>query len=180
MSARAGIGSTLAAACRGPEQREARADVGVTRAAGMTFTVVTPASAEGGSMVAGQGAALQAAAATLFGSNDGGLSAGLAGALGLDILTVRSAGAASVFDPNFGAAFPGQATTGGVPVGTVSQNVVAIGKRLGSRVFVTYEQGLRGIWNILRIQYDITHRLSIRVQAGTDSALDMLYFYSFD
>lgn len=129
---------------------------------------------------AGQGAALQAAAATLFGSNDGGLSAGLAGALGLDILTVRSAGAASVFDPNFGAAFPGQATTGGVPVGTVSQNVVAIGKRLGSRVFVTYEQGLRGIWNILRIQYDITHRLSIRAQAGTDSALDMLYFYSFD
>ncbi len=129
---------------------------------------------------AGQGAALQAAAATLFGSNDGGLSAGLAGALGLDVLTVRSAGAASVFDPDFGAAFPGQATTGGVPVGAASQNVVAIGKRLGSRVFVTYEQGLRGVWNILRIQYDITQRLSIRAQAGTDSALDMLYFYAFD
>lgn len=32
--------------------------VGVTRAAGMTFTVVTPAAAEGGSIVAGQGAAL--------------------------------------------------------------------------------------------------------------------------
>lgn len=129
---------------------------------------------------AGQGAALQAAAATLFASNDGGLSAGLAGALGLDILTVRSAGAASAFDPNFGAAFPGQATTGGVPVGTAAQNVVAIGKRLGSRVFVTYEQGLHGVWNLLRIQYDITNRLSIRGQAGTDSALDVLYFFSFD
>ncbi|HMN64406.1 MAG TPA: translocation/assembly module TamB domain-containing protein [Burkholderiaceae bacterium] len=129
---------------------------------------------------AGQGAALQAAAATLFGSNDGGLSAGLAGALGLDVLTVRGAAAGGVFDPNFGAAFPGQATTGGAPVGTATQNVVAIGKRLSSRVFVTYEQGLRGVWNLLRIQYDITNRLSVRAQAGTDSAVDMLYFYSFD
>ncbi|HLS55827.1 MAG TPA: translocation/assembly module TamB domain-containing protein, partial [Zeimonas sp.] len=129
---------------------------------------------------AGQGAALQAAAATLFGSNDGGLSGGVAGALGLDILTVRGAGAGSVFDPNFGASFPGQSTTGGAPVGTATQNVVAIGKRLSSRVFVTYEQGLRGVWNLLRIQYDITNRLSIRAQAGTDSAVDVLYFWSFD
>jgi len=128
----------------------------------------------------GQGAALQAAAATLFGSNDGGLSASLAGALGIDMLTVRGAGTGGVFDPNFGASFPGQATTGGMPVGTATQNVVAIGKRLSSRVFLTYEQGLRGIWNLLRIQYDITNRLSIRAQAGTDSAVDMLYFYSFD
>lgn len=129
---------------------------------------------------AGQGAALQAAAATLFGSNDGGLSGGVAGALGLDILTVRGAGAGGVFDPNFGASFPGQATTGGAPVGTATQNVVAIGKRLSSRVILTYEQGLRGVWNLLRIQYDITNRLSIRAQTGTDSAVDVLYFWSFD
>lgn len=32
--------------------------IGVTRAAGMTYTVLTPAAAEGGSIVAGQGAAL--------------------------------------------------------------------------------------------------------------------------
>ena len=128
---------------------------------------------------AGQGAALQAAAATLFGSNDGGLSGGVAGALGLDVLTVRGAGA-GVFDPNFGANFPGRATTGGAPVGSATQNVVAIGKRLSSRVFLTYEQGLHGVWNLLRIQYDITNRLSIRAQAGTDNAVDVLYFWSFD
>jgi translocation and assembly module TamB len=104
----------------------------------------------------------------------------VAGALGLDILTVRGAGAGGVFDPNFGASFPGQATTGGAPVGTATQNVVAIGKRLSSRVILTYEQGLRGVWNLLRIQYDITNRLSIRAQTGTDSAVDVLYFWSFD
>ncbi len=129
---------------------------------------------------AGQGAALQAAAATLFGSNDGGLSAGLAGALGLDVLTVRAAGAGGLFDPAFGATFPGQASGGGVPAGGAAQDVVAIGKRLSSRVFLTYEQGLRGVWNLLRIQYDITERLSIRAQAGTENAIDVLYFWSFD
>jgi translocation and assembly module TamB len=62
----------------------------------------------------------------------------------------------------------------------VSQNVVAIGKRLSSRVLVTYEQGLRGVWNLLRIQYEITDRLSVRAQTGTDTALDLLYSFSFD
>ncbi|RPH60013.1 MAG: hypothetical protein EHM83_15020, partial [Burkholderiales bacterium] len=128
----------------------------------------------------GQSAALQAAAATLFGSNDGGLSGGLTGALGIDMLAVRGAGTGGVIDPNFGASFPGQTTAGGLPAGAVAQDVVAIGKRLSSRVFLTYEQGLRGVWNLLRIQYDITNRLSIRAQAGTDSAVDVLYFWSFD
>ncbi|MBN9427948.1 MAG: translocation/assembly module TamB domain-containing protein [Burkholderiales bacterium] len=127
-----------------------------------------------------QMAALQAAAATLFGSNDGGLTGGLASTLGLDMLTVRNASTGGVFDPNFGATFPGQAGTSTVTSDTVSQNVVAIGKRLSSRVFVTYEQGLRGVWSLLRIQYDITNRLSVRAQTGTDTAVDMLYFYSFD
>ena len=39
-----------------------------------------------------QMAALQVAASSLFGANDGGLSGGLRDALGLDVLTVRSAG----------------------------------------------------------------------------------------
>ena len=45
---------------------------------------------------------------------------------------------------------------------------------------MTYEQGLRGVWNLLRVQYDITERLSLRGQAGSESALDLLYRYSFD
>lgn len=128
----------------------------------------------------GQMAALQAAAATLFGQNDGGLTGELSRAFGLDLLAVRGANGGAVFDPNFGASFPGQAGTVGVPTGTAAENVLAVGKRLSSRVFVTYEQGLRGVWNVFRVQYDITHRLSVRGQTGTDSALDILYFYSFD
>lgn len=127
----------------------------------------------------GQVAALQAAAATLFGGDGGGLVSGIQESLGLDVLTIRNA-AASGFDANFGASFPGQAGTGSTPTTGATQDVIAIGKRLGSRMMVTYEQGLRGIWSLLRFQYDITRRLSVRAQTGTDTAVDLLYFYAFD
>ena len=138
-----------------------------------------------GAQSGAQGAALKAAAATLFGSNDGGLSGGLADTLGLDVLTVRSAspGTEGFAPSGFGAAsaVPGQIGGGGAVAGaSASENVVAVGKRLGSRVFLTYEQGLRGAWNLLRIQYDITRRLSLRAQTGSESALDLLYRYPFD
>ncbi len=124
-----------------------------------------------------QMAALQAAAATLLGS--GGDSGGLTHALGLDVLTIRSAGTGSGFNQDFGASFPGQ-TGGAVPDASATGDVLAIGKRLGTRLMVTYEQGLHGVWNIFRIQYAITRRLSLQAQAGTDTALDLLYSFSFD
>ena len=57
---------------------------------------------------------------------------------------------------------------------------VTLGKRIGSRLFVSYEQGVRGVWNLLRIQYTLTRRLSVRAQSGSDTALDLLYSFSFD
>lgn len=143
----------------------------------LSWLVLGVGSEDAGS--AAQLAALRAAAATILGSGNGGSSGGLTRALGLDVLTLRSASAGGVFDPDFGATFPGQASTAGVPTGA-TQSVVAIGKRLSSRVLVTYEQGLRGVWSLLRVQYDITERLSVRAQAGTDTALDLLYSFFFD
>lgn len=139
-----------------------------------------PDSAQAGA----QSAALQAAAATLFGRNDGGLAA----ALGLDVLTVRSSGLVDPFAPaaaltglSTGGFLPGQATSAStVSPSLASQNVVAVGKRLSSKVLLTYEQGLRGVWNLLRIQYDLTDRLSVRAQTGSESAIDLLWRLSFD
>jgi translocation and assembly module TamB len=140
----------------------------------------------------GQGAALQAAAATLFGSNDGALAGGLANALGLDMLTIRSGstGAQGLLPSSFGGGgygsalppVPGQVGAAGASAQAAgaSGNVLALGKRLSSRVLLTYEQGLHGVWNLLRIQYDITRRLSLRAQTGSESAIDLLYRFSFD
>jgi translocation and assembly module TamB len=58
--------------------------------------------------------------------------------------------------------------------------VVTVGKRLSSRLFLSYEQGLQGAWNLLRIQYDITRRLSLQLQTGSESAVDLLLFHWFD
>ena len=137
-----------------------------------------------------QGAALQAAAATMFGSNDGGLTAELTRAFGLDSLSIRPAsGTGGLLTPGLGGGgfgtplppVPGQASSGAsAQSGAASQNVVAVGKRLSSNVYVTYEQALRGVWNLLRIQYDISNRLSVRAQTGSETAFDVLYRYSFD
>jgi translocation and assembly module TamB len=54
-------------------------------------------------------------------------------------------------------------------------NIVTVGKRLGDRLLVTYEQGLRGVWNILRVQLQLTKQLEVRVQAGTESSIDLLW-----
>jgi translocation and assembly module TamB len=63
---------------------------------------------------------------------------------------------------------------------TTQQEVVTLGKRIGSRLFVSYEQGVRGLYNLLRIQYALSRRLSLRAQSGSDNAVDLLFSYSFD
>ena len=128
-------------------------------------------------------AALQAAAIALFGDSDSSTSGGIASALGLDVLGVRGASSTSGFSSMQGgltdARIPGQVAASSV-AGSASQNVVTVGKRLSSRLFVSYEQGLRGVWNLLKIQYDISNRFSLRALTGSESAIDLLYFFSFD
>jgi translocation and assembly module TamB len=141
-----------------------------------------------GAQGAAQIAALQAAASTLFGSNDGSMSAGLRNSLGLDVLTVRGAdsGGSGLTPRGFGESdpFPGQlgqsARAPAGAAGSASDNVVAVGKRLGSKLLLSYEQGLQGTWSLLRLQYDLTRRLSLRAQTGTQTALDILMRYPFD
>ena len=128
----------------------------------------------------GQGAALQVAAASLFSSGDSAFSGGVARALGLDVLGVRGASTTTYSSAlTDSLTLPGAAASSAT-TSTAQQNVVTVGKRLSSRLFVSYEQGVRGVWNLLRIQYDISNRLSVRAQTGSESALDLLYFYAFD
>ena len=141
-----------------------------------------------GAQGAAQIAALQAAASTLFGSNDGSMSGGLRSSLGLDVLTVRSAGSGGtgLAPRGFGESdpFPGQlgqaARAAAGAAGSASDNVIAVGKRLGSNLLLSYEQGLQGTWSLLRLQYDLTRRLSLRAQTGTQTAFDILMRYPFD
>jgi translocation and assembly module TamB len=56
---------------------------------------------------------------------------------------------------------------------------ISLGKRLASNLYLTYEKEVTGLLNVARLTYDITSRWSIRTQAGSESAVDLLYTFSF-
>jgi autotransporter translocation and assembly factor TamB len=124
-----------------------------------------------------QNAALGAAAATLLGEG-GSVSNSVAKTLGLDVLSLRSATTTAGGAPVASQGLSSVLTT--PALSSAQQNVVTVGKRLSSRLYVSYEQGLKGVWNLLRIQYDISNRLSLRAHAGSESAVDLLLFHPFD
>ncbi len=64
--------------------------------------------------------------------------------------------------------------------GTLESTVVTLGKRLSSRAYLSYEQGLAGTESLVKINYTLSRRLSVRAQAGTTPALDLFYTFSFD
>jgi translocation and assembly module TamB len=116
----------------------------------------------------GQSSALQAAAATILATADPSLAGpGIASSFGLDVLSVRTAQVGSTGES-------GSAAT------SAQDSIVTLGKRLTDRLFVSYEQSLRGLQNLLRLQYEITERLSVRTKAGTQNAVDLLWTYRYD
>lgn len=137
---------------------------------------------------AGQALALREAALNLLGEDDGGLVGGLSQALGIDSVSFgRSVAAgrdtlstARLGPP--GLAVPGAGAGSGstAAAGGVRQEVVSVSKRLNSRLTLSYERGLQGLWNLVRLQYEISNRLSLRAQSGSENAVDLLYFWWFD
>ncbi len=128
-----------------------------------------------------QALALQQAAATLFGSDGGTLSGSIDQQLGVDVLGLGYSSATGQTE-----LVGGRLGGTGLPGSTDAQDtaalreVVTIGKRLASGVYISYEQGLQGAWNLLRIQYDISRRLTLQLQTGSESAIDLLLQYWFD
>ena len=52
---------------------------------------------------------------------------------------------------------------------------ITLGKRLSSEMYVTYEQSLSGAIGAIYIFYDLSKRLTLRGQTGTQSAVDIIY-----
>jgi translocation and assembly module TamB len=135
---------------------------------------------------AGQALALREAALNLLGEDDGGLVGGLSQALGIDSVSFGrsvSAGRDPLSTARLGPpglSVPGAASGSAAAAGSVRQEVVSVSKRLNSRLTLSYERGLQGLWNLVRLQYEISNRLSLRAQSGSENAVDLLYFWWFD
>ncbi|NOU40405.1 MAG: hypothetical protein HOO85_03955 [Methylotenera sp.] len=56
---------------------------------------------------------------------------------------------------------------------------LTFGKRITSQLYLSYAKSVSGLLDVARLTFNITPRWSIRAEAGTDSAVDVLYTFSF-
>jgi translocation and assembly module TamB len=100
--------------------------------------------------------ALAAAASALFGSKQAtSLQARLANTIGLDQFGIAHAKG-------------------------LESTVLTLGKRISSRAYLSYEQGVSGATSLVKLRYALNKRLTLEAQTGTSSALDLMYNWSFD
>ena len=110
-----------------------------------------------------EGAALAAAAASLFGENKAPIGTTLARRFGLDDISLRAGSSGT--------------TTNGGPLGG---QVVAVSKRLTDKLYVIFEQGLSVANNALKIEYVLTRNVTLRAEAGGVSGVGIYYQRSFE
>lgn len=102
---------------------------------------------------------LTAASAILGGQSGGGLTDQLRNAIGLDEISFKQA-------------TPGSTLTGQIGV---------VGKRISSRIYISYERSLlTNTMGITKLTYSLTRKISIVTQAGEDNAADLFYTLQFD
>lgn len=114
----------------------------------LSWVVVGRSTAGGGA----EAALLQQAALALLGGQGGGTGS-MAQRLGVDEIGFKGPGNG---DDAAGAA-------------------ITLGKRLSSKLYVTYEQSLSGAIGAIYVFYDLSQRLTLRAQTGSQSAVDIIY-----
>ena len=74
-----------------------------------------------------------------------------------------------------------QSDTGETVGDTLDNQIGVVGKRLSSRAYLSYEQGLTDASTaVTKLTYRLTPKIRIVTQAGTDSAIDIFYTFQFD
>jgi translocation and assembly module TamB len=126
------------------------ADPDMADADKLAWLVLGRSAAGGGA----ESAVLQQAALALFSSNGKTLSSEMAGALGLDEISLAS---------------------GSRSDSTATGAAVTLGKRLSKDFYLVYETSLRGTFGSFYVFYDLSRRLTLRAQTGQDNALDLIY-----
>lgn len=103
---------------------------------------------------------LLSAAGGILGNGAGGITGQLKQALGVDELSLRQDASTSSANP-------------------LGSQIVTVGKRLSSRAFISYAQGVTAVAGITKLTYTLTPRVNIVTQAGVDNAIDVFYTFSF-
>ncbi|MGQ9683947.1 MAG: translocation/assembly module TamB domain-containing protein [Anaerolineae bacterium] len=64
--------------------------------------------------------------------------------------------------------------------GALEETVVSLGKRLSSRAYLSYEQGLGGLNTLVRLSYSLGRGWSVKAQTGRENTVDLFYTLEFD
>jgi translocation and assembly module TamB len=102
-------------------------------------------------------ALLQRAALALLAGERGDSSGGMLKKIGLDELSVRQG-----------------------ETGDVGSTVVALGKQVSQRLYVGYERGLNAAAGSWQLIYRVARRLTVRLQSGEESSLDLIRTWRWD
>ena len=57
---------------------------------------------------------------------------------------------------------------------------VTFGKRIGRNIYAAYERSLSGALGTLYVFYDLTRRVTVRAEAGSRAAVDLIFTFTFD
>jgi translocation and assembly module TamB len=63
--------------------------------------------------------------------------------------------------------------------GDAENTSLTLGKRLSSQLYLSYQKSITGLLDVARLTFNMTPRWSIRAESGTESAVDVLYTFSF-
>lgn len=115
------------------------------------------------------------------------LGRGLSGADDSDITALQSAasslltqGAAAGLQSQIATAFGLDDFSIGTDGSNLQERIVTLGKKISARLYVSYKQSLESAGSVLLLRYTLTPRLTLEAEAGTSSALSLLYNFAFD
>jgi translocation and assembly module TamB len=68
----------------------------------------------------------------------------------------------------------------GLRSASAGDQFLTLGKRIGDRLYIAFEQSLGAAESVLRLEYTLTRRISLRLQAGVPSSAGVFYRRSWD
>ena len=72
-------------------------------------------------------------------------------------------------------------TVDGVVYAVEPSKILAFGKRLSDKLYVSYEAGLGAVAsNLVKLDYSLSRRWSLRAETGTSSGWGLFYRFSWD
>jgi len=103
-----------------------------------------------------------------------------AGTLQSAASSLLSRGAASAVQSRIAGALGLDTLSVGTSDDSLQQRIITVGKQLSSRLYVSYQQGLESAGSVVLLRYILSPRLSLEGETGARSALSLLYNISFD